>query len=115
MAKKKSVKKKQNKLSEILVMIKKDRPRFIFGVCIIFIGLYILLGEISFFFTGAIDQSKVLNKSFFELVSQKQIIANWTGVIGAFAAEKFINEWFGIFSLIIPVFLITVGLKLIIH
>lgn len=113
MAKKKSVKKKQNKLSEILVMIKKDRPRFIFGVCIIFIGLYILLGEISFFFTGAIDQSKVLNKSFFELVSQKQIIANWTGVIGAFAAEKFINEWFGIFSLIIPVFLITVGLKLI--
>lgn len=113
MAKKKSVKKKQNKLSEILVMIKKDRPRFIFGVCIIFIGLYILLGEISFFFTGAIDQSKVLNKSFFELVSQKQIIANWTGVIGAFAAEKFINEWFGIFSLIIPIFLITLGLKLI--
>lgn len=113
MAKKKNVKKKQNKLSEIIELIRKDRPRFIFGVSIIFIGLYIFLGELSFFFTGAIDQSQVLNKSFFDLISEKQTIANWTGIIGAFMAEKFINGWFGIFSLIIPVFIITVGLKMI--
>lgn len=113
MAKKKTVKKKLNKLSEIVELIRKDRPRFILGVSIIFIGLYIFWGEVSFFFTGAVDQSKVLNKSFFDLVTEKQVIANWTGVIGAFAAEEFINDWFGVFSLIIPVFLITVGLKLI--
>lgn len=115
MAKKKgsSSKKKQNKLSEIAELFKKDRPRFILGVCIVFVGLYILLGGISFFFTGALDQSKVLNKSFFDLISEKQSISNWTGVIGAFMAEKLINKWFGIFSLIIPIFLVTIGLKFI--
>lgn len=114
MAKKKgNSKKKQNKLSEIAELFKKDRPRFILGVCIVFVGLYILLGGVSFFFTGDLDQSKVLNKSFFELISEKQSISNWTGVIGAFVAEKLINKWFGIFSLIIPIFFVTIGLKLI--
>lgn len=113
MAKRKNSRKKQSKFSEISELFRKDRPRFILGVCIVFIGLYILMGEISFFFTGAIDQSKVLNKSFFDLISQKQAISNWTGVIGAFAAEKLINGWFGIFSMTIPIFLITIGLKLI--
>lgn len=115
MAKKKNnnSKKRQSKFSEIRELFRKDRPRFILGVCIVFTGLYILLGEISFFFTGAIDQSKVLNKSFFDLVSEKQSISNWTGVVGAFVAEKLINGWFGIFSVIIPTFLVIIGLKLI--
>jgi len=113
MAKRKINKKKQSKFSEIAELFRKDRPRFILGVCIVFVGLYILLGEISFFFTGAMDQSKVLNKSFFDLISQKQAISNWTGVIGAFTAEKLINGWFGIFSVTIPIFLVTIGLKLI--
>jgi S-DNA-T family DNA segregation ATPase FtsK/SpoIIIE len=114
MAKKRSTKKKRNnKLSEIAELFKKDRPRFILGVCIVFIGLYILLGGISFFFTGDIDQSKVLNKSFFDLISQKQSINNWTGVVGAFTAQKLINDWFGIFSLVIPIYFVILGLKLI--
>jgi S-DNA-T family DNA segregation ATPase FtsK/SpoIIIE len=113
MAKKTVQKKKtQNTGASFIEFIKKERTRFLLGVCLAFIGAYILLGEISFFFTGAADQSKVANKYFLDLITQKQEISNWTGVIGAFIAERFINGWFGVFSLLIPVYLILMGLKL---
>ncbi|MFV0328202.1 MAG: DNA translocase FtsK 4TM domain-containing protein [Dysgonomonas sp.] len=105
-------KKTQNKGSSFIEFIKRERTRFLLGVCLAFVGAYILLGEISFFFTGAADQSKVTNKFFFDLISHKQEISNWTGVLGAFVAEKLINSWFGIFSLLIPVYFILMGLKL---
>ncbi|MFV0538288.1 MAG: DNA translocase FtsK 4TM domain-containing protein, partial [Dysgonomonas sp.] len=105
-------KKKQNSLSSFIELIKKERTRFLVGVSIAFIGAFILLGEVSFFVTGATDQSKVANIAFTELVSNKQDISNWTGTAGAFIAERLINQWFGIFSLLIPVFLIALGLKM---
>ncbi|MFV0536482.1 MAG: DNA translocase FtsK 4TM domain-containing protein [Dysgonomonas sp.] len=113
MAKKTVQKKKsQNKLSLFWETIKKERVKFLIGVCLAFLGVYILLAGISFFFTGAADQSKVENKFFLDLISHKQQISNWTGVAGAFIAEKLINQWFGIFSLLIPVYFIFMGLKL---
>lgn len=113
MAKKTVQKKKtQSKGAAFLELIKKERSKFLFGVCLAFIGAYILLGIISFFFTGDADQSKVMNKYFLDLISQKQQISNWTGVAGAFLAEIFVNKWFGIFSILIPVYFILMGLKL---
>jgi len=112
MAKKKQVKKKHNKYKSFIKYIKSERGHFLLGVCIIFISAFILLGMISFFFTGAADQSKVVNKSFVELISHKQEISNWTGVGGAFVAENLINKYFGIFSLIIPVFIALIGARL---
>ena len=114
MAKKKISKKNKEEggLTSFIEFIKKERTRFLLGVCIAFIGAFMLLGQVSFFFTGAADQSKVINKSFFELIANKQEIANWTGVMGAYASQNLINGWFGIFSMLIPIFLIVVGLKM---
>ncbi|MBK5719296.1 DNA translocase FtsK 4TM domain-containing protein [Dysgonomonas sp. Marseille-P4677] len=113
MAKKTVQKKKaQSKGAQFLEFIKKERTKFLLGVCLAFLGAYILLGQISFFATGAADQSKVVNRFFLDLITHKQQINNWTGVAGAFIAEKFINQWFGIFSMLIPVYLILMGLKL---
>src|SRR5699024_4105335 len=64
-------------------------------------------------FTGASDQSKVNNISFWELVrSSTHQVENWTGAGGAFIAERIVNEWFGIFSVLIPFFFVFVGLRL---
>ena len=107
-------KKKQEltKPAKILRFLKSERGQFLIGVCIVFIAIYILIGMISFFVTGAADQSKVSNKYFLDLVIHKQDIENWTGVIGAFVAEALIYKYFGVSTLIVPVFLALIGVKL---
>ncbi len=111
---KKSKKKKNNVTtgSKILRFLRSERGRFLIGVCVVFIALYMLIGMISFFVTGAADQSKVVNKNFIDLIIHKQEIANWTGVGGAFVAEGLINNYFGIFTLIIPLYIAVVGLRM---
>jgi S-DNA-T family DNA segregation ATPase FtsK/SpoIIIE len=107
-------KKKQSNSSTatILRFLKSERGHFLIGVCIVFIAIYILIGMISFFVTGAADQSKVVNKFFIDLIIHKQEIDNWTGVGGAFIAEALINKYFGIFTLIIPIYLGLIGIRL---
>lgn len=112
---KKSKKKKKNTktTSNVLRFLRSERGHFLIGVCIIFIALFVFIGMISFFFTGAADQSKVANKYFLDLIIHKQDISNWTGVGGAFIAEALINKYCGVFSLVIPVFLGMIGVRLI--
>lgn len=114
MAKKRKVKKKKIgfNFSNLINSFKSDRGSFIIGICLLFVAFFMMLGIVSFFLTGAADQAKVYNKGFFELISQKQEIDNWMGVGGAFIGENFVNGFFGIFSLVIPLFIGTVGLKL---
>lgn len=112
MAKKSTKKKKDNSINKLIKLFKKDRSHFLAGVSLAFLGAYTFLGQISFFFTGGADQSKIVNRSFFELISTKQDISNWTGVTGAFLAENLINGWLGIFSLVLPIFMIFVGLRM---
>lgn len=111
---KKSTPKKggQSYFSILVQFFKSERGQFLIGVCIVFVAVYMLLGMISFFFTGAIDQSRIENKSFWELISHKPDIKNWTGVGGAFLANKLMNGFMGIFALVIPVYIALVGLKL---
>lgn len=93
--------------------LQNERVHFLTGVVIAFTGIFLLLAIISFFFTGAADQSRVLNRSFFELIrSGSSGVDNWTGAGGAFLAELLVNDWFGIFSVLIPLFLIYIGLRI---
>lgn len=112
MGKKIIKKKKDNTVNKLIELFKKDRSHFLIGVTIAFLGAYTFLGQLSFFFTGGADQSKILNHTFLYLISSKQDISNWTGVTGAYLAEHLINGWFGFFSMILPVFMIILGLRL---
>jgi S-DNA-T family DNA segregation ATPase FtsK/SpoIIIE len=108
---KRSVSRKKN--SQWLDFLKSERLHFLLGVIIAFAGIFIFLSMVSFPFTGAADQSKVLNRSFIELVNDKDLqVENWTGVGGAFIAERLVNEAFGIFSILIAFFFVYVGLRL---
>ena len=109
--KRKSSSVKNKKRIAWVEFLKNERFHFIIGVIIAFAGIFMLLAIISFFFTGAADQSKVLNRSFFELIrSGAPEVDNWTGAGGAYIAEMLVNDWFGVFSALIPLFLIYIGL-----
>lgn len=101
----------------VIAFFKNERVRFILGVLVAFLGIYILLAILSFFFTGAADQSIVSNFTYKEYISRKStdipnhVINNWTNAAGAFTAERLVNKGFGVFSLLIPLFVIFAGLR----
>lgn len=113
--KKKRQKPKQRRRQKngFVSLLKNERVHFISGVLVAFVGIFMLLAVVSFFFTGAADQSKVINKPFSELIrSDSAEVDNWTGAGGAYIAELLVNEWFGLFSALIPLFLVYIGLRM---
>lgn len=89
-----------------------ERTRFITGLVIAIITIYIGLSLISFFFTGGADQSKIENVPLSDLLTNRGSVENWTGVRGAFLADLLMNRWFGISSFMILFFLGSVGAKM---
>ena len=89
-----------------------ERTRFITGLVIAIITIYIGLALISFFFTGGSDQSKIENVPLTDLLTNRGSVENWTGVRGAVLADLLMNRWFGISSFMILFFLGSVGAKL---
>ena len=117
MAKKKNEKSTYNNNEDsffrrLIRFFKSEQTHFVIGLCFALFGVYLMLAFISFFFTGAADQSRLENLSFGNLSSVKNEITNWTGAIGAYLSNLMINQWTGISSFVICIFLLCLGLKL---
>jgi S-DNA-T family DNA segregation ATPase FtsK/SpoIIIE len=89
-----------------------EHTRFITGLILFFIAVYTGLALLSFFFTGAADQSKIENLPLSDLVVYKDSVSNWAGVRGAYIAHLLMNRWFGVPSFLILFFLGSWGAKL---
>lgn len=101
-----------SKLSVLKTFFTNERTRFISGLVISIVTIYIGLALISFFFTGGADQSKIENVPIGDLLINRGSVENWTGVRGAVLADLFMNRLFGISSFLILFFLGSVGAKL---
>ncbi|MDR1879920.1 MAG: DNA translocase FtsK, partial [Tannerellaceae bacterium] len=116
MAKKNHISKQQahegKTLSAVRGFLANERTRFITGLILCVLTLYIGLALVSFFFTGAADQSKIEHVPLGDLVSNRGSVENWTGVRGAYLADLFMNRWFGISSFMILFFLGSLGARL---
>ncbi len=97
---------------KIKAFFKNERTRFITGLVICILTIYIGLALLSFFFTGAADQSKIENVSLSELVSNRGSVENWTGVRGAWLSDLLMNRWFGVSSFFILFFFGSLGARL---
>jgi S-DNA-T family DNA segregation ATPase FtsK/SpoIIIE len=89
-----------------------ERTRFITGLILAIITIYVGLALISFFFTGGIDQSKIENVPLKDLITNHGAVANWTGVRGAVLSDFLMNRWFGVSSFFMLFFLGAFGVKL---
>lgn len=100
--------KKTKKQGKVSVLLHDERFAFAVGIVLFFVSLYLTLALVSFFFTGAQDQSIVLADGVSRDEMKRQII-NWTGVTGAVIAEHLVNDGFGIsvLALLVPLFAVT--------
>lgn len=79
--------------------------RFISGLILLILSLFMFLALTSYLFTGAEDQA-LLEKGSMEG------FMNYAGALGAYCADYWFNSGFGFSSFFIPVFLIVAAMKL---
>ena len=104
----KNRKKKKNKT----LFFNNERFRFILGILVLLVSVYLLIAFISFLFYGAADQSK-FDLQWSEFVLDSAIkVQNKAGKTGAYLAEIIINRGFGIASFILIYLLIITGFKI---
>ena len=96
----------------IKTFLTNERTCFITGLILVMVTIYVALALISFFFTGAADQSLVQNIPLGDLLVNRGAVENWTGVRGAFLADLLMNRLFGLSSFALLFFLGSVGAKL---
>ena len=96
--------------SQIKLFLTDERTRFVVGFILLLSMLYIILAFISYFFTGAADQSK-MDIPFLELRTHREEIQNFTSVAGAIIADRLIHRGFGVSSFFILLFGCLVGLR----
>ena len=119
MAKKKKQKSKSESqtksLTEILGIDKilyNERLNFTIGLLLFIGAIYMTLSFISFFTTGAADQSIIEELREGEFFNQNHEFANSCGSIGAYMSWYFIKRCFGIPAFLIPAFLFVLALHL---
>ena len=114
MAKKKTDKETEPKKiskNRFTTFFKSETTHFVIGLISVIFSVYLLLAFISFFFTGAADQSILDNQQPGELMQTTNHVKNYAGARGAQLAEFLINECFGIAACFIILFLAVAGMK----
>ena len=106
------VTRKPGLFSKIRLAMKNETFHFVAGLMLVIFSIYLLLAFISFFLTGAADQSVLDHASAEQLASVNNGVKNYTGSRGAQVASFFINDCFGVASFFIVLFLTVAGLKL---
>ncbi len=99
-------------IDKIRQLLSNEITHFVVGLLFFVFDVLLIVSFISFFYTGAADQSKLENKTLFELIQVKNGIENWAGSSGAFFSNLFMNRLFGISSFFIVYFLALFSLKL---
>ncbi len=111
-------KKKQNNNTSFMEAVgaknlfQNEKINFILGVVIFAVAIYLILSFVSFFSTGAADQTLIESPRDGEMSNQNGEFANSCGSLGAYTAYFFIKQCFGLPAFIIPLFLILLSLRM---
>ena len=89
-----------------------ERLNFVLGFCLLFVAGYLVWAFVSYFATGAADQSLIEVPREGEIQNQNGEFQNACGSIGAYASWFFIKRCFGLGAFLIPVFLLMVSVNL---
>lgn len=88
------------------------KTKFFIGLILVVSGVFLLIAQISFLFTGYADKS-LFDLSLWDLVIDSELeVQNATGKMGAWLAEITINQGVGFAALLVPFALFITGFRL---
>ena len=90
----------------------KERLSFILGAIFFGISVYLCFAFVSYFSTGAADQTLIEEPRDGEVLNEHHEFANTCGSLGAYAAWFFIKRCFGLPAFLLPLLLFVVGIHL---
>ena len=90
-----------------------EKLGFLLGILLFLVAGYLTLAFISYFTTGAADQSMIEAPREGEIMNEHQEFSNTCGSVGAYASWYFIKRCFGLSAFFIPIFLFLVSIHLI--
>ncbi len=89
------------------VITQTENVRFAIGICLLGISIFLIISFVSNIFTGRADYTYVTSNS-----ANFVKAANYGGKLGAYVSNYFMDTCFGIFAVLIPVFMFLASLKL---
>lgn len=99
-------------LKKISSFILNGRLLMLVGTIISLFGVYLLICLISFFKTGAVDQSSIIEATSIENAQGANHIDNLAGALGASISDSLINQGIGLSSFIFALWIIVFGLTI---
>lgn len=97
----------KEKVKEFLLL---RRTRIAAGVIIGLFGVFLMISCISFFYTGAADQSEVVNTAFVD--QEPSAIENQGAIFGAYLAHIFVERGVGLAAFIIVLWCAVISIRL---
>ena len=89
-----------------------EKINFITGLAAFVFAIFLIMSFISFFSTGAADQSQIETPRAGEIMNAEREFQNSCGSFGSYLSYFFIKRSFGLPAFFIPVFFILVAMKL---
>ena len=87
------------------------RVQKIFGIFTVLFSVFTLLACVSYLFNGEHDLRLILGQNTDQL-SQNEPYSNWMGKIGAHVAWFFMNKYFGLGALFLPLIIFVIGCRI---
>lgn len=92
--------------------LKNEKVNGVAGFLLLILAVVIIIAFVSYFTTGKLDQSLVMDYRPGEWENKGREFANTCGSLGALTAHFLIKQCFGLAAFIIPVFMILSGLRM---
>ena len=94
-------------------IIQNEKLSFIIGIILVIVALYFILAFVSYFSTGAADQSLIEDPREGEMLNEHHEFSNTCGSVGAYISWYFIKRCFGLPAFLIPMFIVLLGIHMV--
>ena len=118
MAKKKNVKSEKSasnfaSVQSVKNIVQNEKLNFVIGIILIIVAFYFILAFVSYFSTGAADQSLIEDPREGEMLNEHHEFGNTCGSVGAYISWYFIKRCFGLPAFLIPLFIVLLGIHMV--